>query len=113
MKSSLLGWEALLNFDRVFKQFLYIFLLFEIAMTYEDIMAASLNIIGGQGSLKKQNFVQKSCKTAKNQLRFCSCLNEFLYILKTSLDNMTSEDVHRNCHDVLEGQDNLKTQKKC
>ena len=44
MKSSLLGWEALLNFDRVFKQFLYIFLLFEIAMTYEDIMAASLEV---------------------------------------------------------------------
>ena len=55
-------------------------------------MAASLNIIGGQGSLKKQNFVQKSCETAKNQLRFCSCLNEFLYILKPSMDDTTSED---------------------
>jgi hypothetical protein len=80
-------------------------------MTSEDIMAASLNIIGGQGSLKKQKFVQKSRETAENRPRFCSCLNEFLYILKSSLDNMTSEDVHRNCHDVFEGQDNLKTQK--
>ena len=90
---------------------MYQFLLFEIAMTSEDIMAVSSNIIGGQGSLKKQKFVQKLHKTAKNRPRFCSCLNEFLYILKTSLDDMTSEDVHRNCHDVFEGQDNLKTQK--
>ena len=65
MKSSLLGWEATLNFDRVFKQFLYKLLLFEIAMTSEDIMAASLNIIGGQGSLKKQKFVQKSRELPK------------------------------------------------
>ena len=47
MKSSLLVWEAELcncrtmNFDKVFKQFLYEFLLFEITMTTEDIMEAS------------------------------------------------------------------------
>jgi hypothetical protein len=33
-------------------QLLHEFLLFESAMTSEDIMAASLNIIGGQGILK-------------------------------------------------------------
>ena len=111
MKSSLLGWEEMLNIDRVFNQFLYELLLFEIILTSEDLMAASLSILGGQRSLKKQKLVQKLRETAKKRPRFCSCLNEFLYILKTSLDNMTSEDVHRNCHDVLEGQDNLKTQK--
>ena len=58
MKSSLLGWEEMLNFDRVFKPFLYKFLLFEIAMTSEDILTASLKILGGQGSLKKQKFLQ-------------------------------------------------------
>ena len=111
MKSSLLGWEEMLNIDRVFNQFLYELLLFEIILTSEDLMAASLSILGGQRSLKKQKLVQKSRETAKKRPRFCSCLNEFLYILKTSLDNMTLEDFHRNCHDVFEGQDNLKTQK--
>ena len=27
------------------------------------------------------------------------------------MDDMTSWDVHKSCHDVLGGQDNLKTQK--
>ena len=74
-------------------------------------MADSLNILGGQESLKKQIFVWKSRETAKNRPKFWSCLNEFLYIFKTSFDDMNLEDVHRNCHDVFEGQDNLKTQK--
>ena len=32
-------------------------------------------------------------------------------MLKTFMDDMNSEDVNRNCHDVLGNQDNLKTQK--
>ena len=60
----------------------------------ENVMAASLHIIGGQGILKKQKFVQKSSKNAENWPGFCSSLNEFLYILKFSMDDMTSEDVY-------------------
>ena len=101
-----------MNFDRVFKQFLCEFLLLEGAMTSEDFMTASVNIIGGWGILKNQEFIQNSRETAKNRPGFCSSLNEFLYILKTSMDNTISEDVHRSFHDVLGGQDNLKTQKK-
>ena len=62
-----------------FMRFLHEFLLFENAMTSEDIMAASLNILGGQGILKRQNFVQKLCKTVENRPRFRSILNEFLF----------------------------------
>jgi hypothetical protein len=54
-------------------------------MTSEDIMAASLSIIRGQGILKKQKIAQKLRETAENRPRFCSSLNEFLYILKTSM----------------------------
>ena len=50
-----------------FPAILHKLLLFESAMTSEGIMAASLNIIGGQGTLKKQKFVQKSSETAENQ----------------------------------------------
>ena len=92
-------------------RFLHEFLLLEGAMTSEDIMAGSLNIIGSWGILKKQEFVQKSRETAKNRPRFCSSLNEFWYIRKTSMDDMNYKDVHKSCHDVLGGQDNLKTEK--
>ena len=71
MKSSLLGWEALLNFDRVFKQFLYIFLLFEIAMTYEDIMAASLEV----------REVSKSKKSYKNRMKTRSEIDSKMYLI--------------------------------
>ena len=46
-------------------QFFRNFLLFESAMTSEDIMTASLSIIRGQGILKKQKFVQKLRETSK------------------------------------------------
>ena len=54
-----------------FGGFLHEFLLFESAMTFEDIMTASLNIIVGQGNLKRQKFGQKLHKTAKKRPRFC------------------------------------------
>jgi hypothetical protein len=81
-------------------QFLHEFLLLEGAMTSEDVMAASLNIIRGWGILKKQEFVQKFRESAKNRPRFCSSVNEFLYIPKPFMDDMNSEDVHKSCHDL-------------
>ena len=73
-------------------QFMHDFLLLEGAMTSEDFMAASLNIIGGWGYLKKEEFVEKSRETTKNRPRFCSSLNEFWYILTTFMDDMNSKD---------------------
>jgi hypothetical protein len=52
--------------------FLDEFLPFENAMTSEDIMAASLNILGGRGIHKKQKCVQKLRETVKNRPRFSS-----------------------------------------
>ena len=54
-------------------------------------MEASLSIIRGQGILNKQKFTPKLSETAENRPRFCFSLNEFLYILKTSMDDSTSE----------------------
>ena len=56
-----------------------------------DLMEASLSIIRGQGILNKQKFTPKLSETAENPPRFCFSLNEFLYILKTSMDDTTSE----------------------
>jgi hypothetical protein len=41
-------------FDHGFAQFLYEFLPLENALAFKDIMAVSVNILGGQGILKKQ-----------------------------------------------------------
>ena len=50
-------------------------------MTSEDIMAASLNIIGGQGSLKKQKFVQKLLEKAiENQRCYVPTQGESTFV---------------------------------
>ena len=56
-----------------FAQFLHNFLLFESAMTSEDIMVASLNIIGGQvieGIFKKQKIHTKIAQNCRKLAAF-------------------------------------------
>ena len=87
-----------LIFNFGFNQFLFEFLLFEIALTSEKIMVASL---GGRGILKNQKFIQKSCETAIK----CT-FEQFISLL--SIDDLISEDAHRGYHDVLKSQGSLK-----
>ena len=69
--------------------------------------AASVNYLGGQGLLKKQKFSQKWRENLiKNRLRFCS-ICEWIF----AFWGCSSEEVHRSCLDIHQGQNNLKTQK--
>ena len=62
-------------------------------------MAASVNIFKGWGILKNQKIVQKLRKIAIKidcNMYISKCFSD-----QASINNITSEDAYRGCHDVL------------
>ena len=55
--------------DRDFAHFLYEFLSFEVVLTSEVYMTASVDVLRGQGNLKTQKFLQKWSEIARSS--FC------------------------------------------
>ena len=70
---------------------------------------------GQQNSLKaaskRGHWLHKIARNCSKSAAFLLKFEWILYILDTLMDDTTSEDVHRSFHDVLGGQNNLKTKK--
>ena len=73
----------MLNFNHIFKQFLYEFLLFEIAMTSEDIMVASEHC-------QRSGYSQKSCEITRP---FFGSSAQFVHEFLLFESAMASEDI--------------------